>query len=92
MSLILAAIPALSVFTLKMIAAAVAEGGGAASALGFNLRDVAAEAERTARIIVAASPLIPLPATVLNRGWTPSPIPPLLAIILATLTLYRGGV
>jgi hypothetical protein len=92
MSLILALIPALSVFTLKMIAAAVAEGGGAASALGFNLQDIAVEAERTARIIVAASPLIPLPAAVLHRGWTPSPIPPLLAIILATLTLYRGGV
>ncbi len=92
MSLILALIPALSVFALKMIAAAVAEGGGVASALGFNLQDIAAEAGRTARIIAAASPLIPLPATVLHRGWTPSPIPPLLAITLATLTLYRAGI
>jgi hypothetical protein len=92
MSLILALIPALSVFTLKMIAAAVAEGGGVASAFGFNLQDIAVEAERTARIIVAASPLIPLPAAVLHRGWTPSPIPPLLAITLATLTLHRAGI
>jgi hypothetical protein len=92
MSLILAVIPALSIFTLKMVATAVAEGGGLASAFGVNLQAVGAEAERTARIIAAASPLIPLPATVLHRGWTPSPIPPLLAITLATLTLYRAGI
>jgi len=92
MSLILAAIPALSIFTLKMVSTAVAESEGLVQAFGFNLQDVAAEAERTARIIAAASPLIPLPAAVLHRGWTPSPIPSLLAITLATLTLYRAGI
>jgi hypothetical protein len=92
MSLILALIPALSIFTLKMVATAVAEGAGVASAFGVNLQAVAEEAERTARIIAAASPLITLPAAVLHRGWTPSPIPSLLAITLATLTLYRAGI
>jgi hypothetical protein len=92
MSLILALIPALSIFTLKIMAAAVAESGGTASALGVNLQALSTEAERTARIIAAASPLIPLPAAVLHRGWTPSPIPPLLAITLATLTLHRAGI
>ena len=92
MSLILALIPALSIFTLKMVATAVAEGVGVASAFGVNLQAVGEEAERTARIIAAASPLIPLPAAVLHRGWTPSPIPSLLAITLATLTLYRAGI
>jgi hypothetical protein len=92
MALILAAIPALSIFTLKMVATAVAESGGVASALGVDPQTLSAETEKTARIIAVASPLITLPAAVLHRGWTPSPIPPLLAITLATLTLYRASI
>ena len=87
MSLILAVIPALSVYALNLTAGAVA---GAGQLLGVRGEAIATSMMETARVIVATAPLITLPATILHRGWMPSTIPPLAATTLAYITLTHN--
>ncbi len=81
---IAAAAPAMAVYILASIASMAS--GGAPFAAG-DPRSLS----YAAGLIASASPLAPLPAAVLQRGWRPSGGPSLVAIAASALVAYETG-
>lgn len=81
---IAATAPAIAVYILASIASMASEGAPFASGDPRSLAYAAI-------LIASASPLAPLPAAVLQRGWRPSSVPSLAAIAASALVAYWNG-
>jgi hypothetical protein len=77
--------PGLAVYTLRLTVEALSAAGASAPALGLALEPGALDAVE--RMLVAAAPLVTLPASVMHRPWSPSLLPGLAALAGAYLAL-----